>query len=70
MIGPVKSPGWLNFTTGTPMHSSALRQSGLQARRQFYARLEILYEREGQGVSYDAFRLEMVKFCKEYFKKN
>jgi len=42
----------------------------LQARRQFYARLEMLYEREGQGVSYDAFRLEMVKLCKEYLKKN
>jgi len=27
----------------------------LQARRQFYARLEMLYEQEGRNVSYDAF---------------
>ncbi len=42
----------------------------LQARRQFYARLEMLYEREGRGVTYDAFRFEMVKLCKDYLKKN
>lgn len=42
----------------------------LQARRQFHARLEMLYEREHAGVSYDAFRFEMVKCCKEYLRKN
>lgn len=42
----------------------------LQARRQFYARLEMLYERERGGVNYDAFRFEMVKLCKEYLRKN
>ena len=42
----------------------------LLARRQFYARLETLYEREGRDVSYDTFRFEMVKHCKAYLKKN
>ena len=42
----------------------------LQARRQFYARLEMLYDQEGRNVSYDAFRFEMVKFCKEFLRKN
>ena len=42
----------------------------LLARRQFYARLELLYEQEGRQVSYDAFRLEMVKLCKEFLRKN
>ncbi len=42
----------------------------LQARRQFYARLETLYELEGRGLTYDAFRFEAVKLCKEYLKKN
>jgi hypothetical protein len=42
----------------------------LQARRQFYARLEMLYEREGRDVSYENFRFEMVKLCKEYLKRN
>jgi len=42
----------------------------LQARRQFYARLEMLYEQEGQNVNYDAFRFEMVKLCKEFLRKN
>lgn len=42
----------------------------LQARRQFYARLEILYEQEGRNVSYDAFRFEMVKLCKEFLRRN
>jgi hypothetical protein len=42
----------------------------LLARRQFYARLEMLYEREKAGVSYEAFRFEMVKRCKEYLRKN
>ena len=42
----------------------------LQARRQFYARLEMLYEREAREVTYEAFRFEMVKHCKEYLKKN
>ena len=42
----------------------------LQARRQFYARLEMLYEREAREVTYEAFRFETVKHCKEYLKKN
>jgi len=42
----------------------------LLARRQFYARLEMLYEPEGRKVSYDAFRFEMVKLCKEFLKRN
>ena len=41
-----------------------------QARRQFYARLEMLYEREGRGVTYDAFRLELVKLCKDFIRRN
>ncbi len=42
----------------------------LLARRQFYARLEMLYERERATVSYEAFRFEMIKRCKEYLRKN
>ncbi len=42
----------------------------LQARRQFYARLEILHGQEGGEVAYEVFRLEMVKRCKEYLRKN
>ncbi|MBI3849427.1 MAG: hypothetical protein HY298_03915 [Verrucomicrobia bacterium] len=42
----------------------------LRARRQFYARLEMLYEQEGRNVTYDAFRFEMVKLCKEYLRRN
>ena len=42
----------------------------LQARRQFYARLEMLYEQEGRKVSYEAFRFGMVKLCKEFLRKN
>ena len=42
----------------------------LRARRQFYARLEMLYEQEGRNVNYDAFRFEMVRLCKEYLRRN
>ena len=42
----------------------------LLARRQFYARLETLYEREGENVTYDIFCFELVKHCKAYLKKN
>jgi hypothetical protein len=42
----------------------------LQARRQFYARIEMLYEQEGRGVSYEGFRFEMVKLCKAFLRKN
>jgi hypothetical protein len=42
----------------------------LLARRQFYARVEALYEREGRGVTYEAFRFEMVKLCKQFLSKN
>lgn len=55
------------------LYANALERNSpgrLQARRQFYARLEMLYEREGRNVSYDAFRFEMVKLCKDYLKKN
>ena len=41
-----------------------------QARRQFFARLESIYQQEGAAVSYEAFRFEMVKRCKEYLQKN
>jgi hypothetical protein len=42
----------------------------LQARRLFFARLETLYQQEGAGLDFEAFRFEMVKRCKEYLKKN
>ncbi len=42
----------------------------LLARRHFYARLEMLYEREGRVVTYDIFRFEMVKHCKEFLRRN
>ena len=42
----------------------------LQARRQFFARLETLYQQEGAGVDFESFRFEMVKRCKGYLKKN
>jgi hypothetical protein len=42
----------------------------LLARRQFFARLELLYAREGNGVDFDSFRFEMVCHCKEYLRKN
>ena len=42
----------------------------LQARRQFFARLESLHQREGEQVDYDVFRFEMVKKCKEFLRKN
>ena len=41
-----------------------------QARRQFHARLEMLYEREHAGVPYETFRFEMVRRCKAYLTKN
>ena len=42
----------------------------LLARRQFFARIESLYEREGTGVDYENFRFELVKRCKEFLRKN
>jgi hypothetical protein len=42
----------------------------LEARRQFHARLELLYELEGARATHDAFRFEIVRLCKEYLKKN
>ncbi len=42
----------------------------LLARRQFFARLEALYEQEGAGTDFEAFRYEAVKRCKEFLKKN
>jgi hypothetical protein len=42
----------------------------LTARRQFHARLEMLYEREHAGLPYDTFRFELVRRCKEYLTKN
>ena len=47
-----------------------LSEDRLLARRQFYARLEMLYESENAGMTYDTFRFAMVKRCKEYLKKN
>ena len=41
-----------------------------QAKRQFYARLDALYQQFGQGIQFDAFRLEMIRHCKEYLRKN
>ena len=41
-----------------------------QAKRQFYARLDALYQRCGEGTDFDAFRLELVRHCKEYLRKN
>jgi hypothetical protein len=42
----------------------------LKARRLFFARLETLYQQEGTGVDFEAFRFEMVTRCKTYLKKN
>jgi len=42
----------------------------LLARRQFYARLEMLYERENAGLEFETFRFEMVKRCKQFLSKN
>jgi len=42
----------------------------LQARRLFLAKPEMLYEREAAGVTYEAFRYELVKRCKEFLRKN
>ena len=42
----------------------------LQARRQFFARLETLYQQEGAIVEFEVFRFELVKRCKEYLMKN
>ena len=41
-----------------------------QAKRQFYARLDALYQQAGEGANFDAFRLELVRRCKEYLRKN
>ena len=41
-----------------------------RAKLQFLARIEMLYEQEGAGIDFRAFRLEMVRRCKEYLKKN
>lgn len=41
-----------------------------RARRQFYARLDALYQQFGRGVEFEAFRLEMVRHCKDYLRKN
>jgi hypothetical protein len=47
-----------------------LSSDRLQARRQFVARLETLYQQEGGGIDFETFRYEAVKRCKEYLKKN
>ena len=52
------------------MQLSAFHRIASKARRQFFARLEALYEQEGVGVDFEAFRYEAVKRCKEYLKKN
>jgi hypothetical protein len=70
MISPVDIAALAEFYDG---YANALERTSpgrLQARRQFYARLEMLYELEAGKVSYDAFRFEMVKLCKEFIRKN
>ncbi|MEK7677978.1 MAG: hypothetical protein AAB676_19275 [Verrucomicrobiota bacterium] len=42
----------------------------LQARRQFFSRLEALYQQEGAGADFETFRFETVKRCKAYLMKN
>ena len=61
---------WRRFTIDLRMPLNVFPPNRLQARRQFYARLEMLYERESQGVAYEEFRFEVVKRCKEYLRKN
>jgi hypothetical protein len=54
-------------------YANALNIDSLEretAKRQFYARLSFLYEREGTDVEFGTFRLEMVRHCKEYLKRN
>ena len=41
-----------------------------QAKRQFCARLEALHQQAGEGAQFEAFRLEMVRHCKDYLRKN
>ena len=41
----------------------------LQARRQFYARLEMLYDQEGRNVSCDAFRLKWSNSAKNFSER-
>jgi hypothetical protein len=70
MISPADIAALAEFYDG---YANALERTSpdrLKARRQFYARLEMLYEQEGRNVSYDAFRFEMVKNCKEFLKRN
>jgi hypothetical protein len=38
------------------------------AKRQFHARLSLFYEQEVKGIEFDAFRLEMIRHCKEYLR--
>ena len=70
MISPEVSRLWLTFMIVTPTLWERTDPGRLQARRQFYARLEMLHEQEGRTVSYDVFRFEMVKLCKEFLRKN
>lgn len=42
----------------------------IQARRQFFARLESLHQREGGEVDFEVFRFEVIKKCKEFLRKN
>ena len=70
MIGPGEIAALAEFYD---RYANALERTSpdrLQARRQFFSRLEMLYEREGRDVSYELFRFEMVKLCKEYLRKN
>lgn len=70
MIGPEEIAALAQFYDRYANAFERTAPDRLLARRQFYARLELLYEREGRNVTYDDFRFEMVKHCKDYLKKN
>jgi len=70
MIGPEEIAALAQFYD---RYANAIERTSadrLLARRQFYARLEGLYEKEGRSVTYDSFRFEMIKHCKAFLKKN
>ena len=70
MIDPSEIAGLAELYDRYANAIERLSEDRLRARRQFYARLEMLYEREGTGVDYNEFRFEAVKLCKEFLRKN
>jgi len=40
------------------------------AKRQFHARLDAMHQQFGHGIEFDTFRVEMIRHCKEYLRKN